>query len=62
LKFGTRRETRGLSEVVSVRARAHVKGSGNVQTDDVGTTIDLSIYTKNAQYITECNVESATNQ
>ncbi len=48
MKFGTRRETRGLS--------------ARVQTDDVGTTIDLSIYTNNAQYITECNVESATNQ
>ena len=48
LKFGTRRETRGLS--------------ARVQTDDVGTTIDLSIYTNNAQYITECNVESATKQ
>lgn len=40
----------------------YVKGPGNVQTSDVGTTIDLSIYTNNAQYITECNVESATNQ
>ena len=40
----------------------YAKGPGNVQTDDVGTTIDLSIYTNNAQYITECNVESATNQ
>jgi len=40
----------------------YARGPGNVQTDDVGTTIDLSIYTNNAQYITECNVESATNQ
>ena len=40
----------------------YAKGPGNVQTDDVGTTIDLSVYTNNAQYITECNVESATNQ
>ena len=40
----------------------YTKGPGNVQTDDVGTTIDLSVYTNNAQYITECNVESATNQ
>ena len=30
--------------------------------DDVEITIDLSIYTNNALYITECNVESATNQ
>jgi len=40
----------------------YARGPGNVQTDDVGTTIDLCIYTNNAQYITECNVESATNQ
>ena len=40
----------------------YVKGPGNVQTDDVGTAITLSVYTNNAQYITECNVESATNQ
>jgi len=40
----------------------YLKGPGNVQTDDVGTTIALSVYTNNAQYITECNVESATNQ
>lgn len=40
----------------------YVKGPGNVQTDDVGTTITLSVFTNNAQYITECNVESATNQ
>ena len=37
-------------------------GVTGFQTDDVGTTIDLSVYTNNAQYITECNVESATNQ
>jgi hypothetical protein len=40
----------------------YVKGPGNVQMDDVGTAITLSIFTNNAQYITECNVESATNQ
>jgi hypothetical protein len=40
----------------------YARGPGNVKTDDIGTTIDLSIYTNNALYITECNVESATNQ
>jgi hypothetical protein len=40
----------------------YARGPGNVQTDDVGTTIDLSIYTNNDQNIAECNVESATNQ
>ena len=40
----------------------YAKVPGNVQTEDAGTTVDLSIHTNNAQYITECNVESATNQ
>ena len=40
----------------------YVKGPGNVQTDDLGTTIDLGIYTSSAQYITESSVESATTQ
>ncbi len=48
LKFGTR-NGKGIS-------------ARTFQTDDVGTTIDLGIYTTSAQYITECNVESATNQ
>jgi hypothetical protein len=30
--------------------------------DDIGTTISISIFTANAQYITECNVESGTDQ
>jgi flagellin-like protein len=40
----------------------YIKGPGNIQTDDVGTTINLSLCTNNAQYITEVNVESATDQ
>ena len=48
MKFGTRKG-KGIS-------------ARTFQTDDVGTTIDLGIYTTSAQYITECNVESATNQ
>ena len=34
----------------------------NIQIDDIGTTVSLSLHTNNAQYITECNVESATTQ
>ncbi len=56
------RSSSDLSLITSGSIIFYVKGPGNVQTDDVGTTIDLSIYTNNAQYITECNVESATNQ
>ena len=40
----------------------YVKGPGNVQTDDLGITIDLGVYTNNAQYLTECKIESATTQ
>jgi flagellin-like protein len=34
----------------------------NIQLDDIGTSVSLSIFTNNAQYITEVNVESATIQ
>ena len=40
----------------------YVKGPGNVQMDDIGTTVSFGVYTSNAQYMTECNVESATSQ
>ena len=40
----------------------YVKGPGNIQTSDIGTVVNLALYTNNAQYITECNVESATDQ
>jgi flagellin-like protein len=32
----------------------------NVQVDDIGTSISLAVYTNNANYITEVNVQSAT--
>ncbi|MBA7661981.1 hypothetical protein ES703_70003 [subsurface metagenome] len=40
----------------------YVKGPGNVGMDDIGTTVGLAVYTNNAQYVTECNVESGTRQ
>ena len=40
----------------------YIKGPDNVQMDDIGTTVSISISTANAQYITECNVESGTDQ
>ncbi len=55
-------QKRSWNKELKFGTRVRVKGPGKVQTDDVGTTIDLSIYTNNAQYITEGNVESATNQ
>jgi hypothetical protein len=40
----------------------YVKSPGNIQQDDIGTTVSISVTTINAQYINECNVESATDQ
>jgi hypothetical protein len=40
----------------------YIVSPDNVQMDDIGTTISISIFTANAQYITECNVESGTDQ
>lgn len=40
----------------------YIKGPDNVQTSDLGKDISITTYTVNAQYITECNVESATTQ
>ena len=40
----------------------YIKGPSIIQLNDVGTTVNLLIYTNNAQYITEVNVESATDQ
>ena len=40
----------------------YIKGPDNVQLDDLGTSISMSVHTNNAQYITEVNVESATTQ
>ena len=40
----------------------YIAGPDNVQLDDIGTAISISVYTNNANYITEVNVESATTQ
>ena len=40
----------------------YIKDPDNIQSDDIGTTVSISIHSNNAQYITECNVESATTQ
>ena len=40
----------------------YIKDPDNVQIDDIGTTLSISVHTNNAQYITETNVESATTQ
>jgi flagellin-like protein len=34
----------------------------NIQLDDIGSSVSMSVSTNNAQYITEVNVESATTQ
>jgi len=38
----------------------YIAGPDNVQLDDIGTAISMSVYTNNANFITEVNVESAT--
>ena len=38
----------------------YIKGPDNVQLDDIGTTVSVSLGTSNSKYITECNVKSAT--
>jgi flagellin-like protein len=40
----------------------YIAGPDNIQLDDLGTTVAISVFTNNAQYITEVNVESATPQ
>lgn len=40
----------------------YIKDPDNIQLDDIGTTVGMAIFTNNAQYITEVNVESATTQ
>jgi flagellin-like protein len=40
----------------------YVSDPDNIQINDVGATVSMSISTANARYITEVNVESATTQ
>lgn len=40
----------------------YIKDPDNVQMDDIGSSVSISVHTNNAQYITEVNVESATTQ
>lgn len=40
----------------------YIKDPDNVQVDDIGTAISMTVHTNNAQYITECIVQSATLQ
>jgi len=38
----------------------YIKDPDNVQVDDIGTAIEMAVQTSRAQYISVCNVESAT--
>jgi len=40
----------------------YIKGPDSVQVDDIGTTVSFSVFTSLSHYITECNVESASQQ
>jgi len=58
-----RQYTQGSSDLPLASGRdmiLYLKGPYNVQVQDIGTTISISLFTMNAQYVTECNVNSAT--
>lgn len=38
----------------------YIKGPDNIQMNDIGTTVSFTVFTGLSQYITECNVESAS--
>jgi hypothetical protein len=40
----------------------YLKGPDNVMMADLGKDVGITVFTNNAQYITDCNVESATTQ
>ncbi len=39
----------------------YIKNPDNIDLDDVGTTVSITVFTKDGQYIEEVNVESATS-
>jgi hypothetical protein len=60
-----RNYTRAYSEIPLMSGGVvifYIKGPSVIQLIDVGTPVNLLLYTNNAQYITEVNVESATDQ
>jgi hypothetical protein len=40
----------------------YIKNPDNIQMNDIGTTVAVSVFTNNAQYITELNIESGMIQ
>jgi len=40
----------------------YIKDPGNLQVDDIGTSVSISVFTASAQYIYECNAESGITQ
>jgi len=39
----------------------YIKNPDNIDLDDIGTTVSITVFTVNGQYIEEVNVESATS-
>ena len=39
----------------------YIKDPGYIGVDDIGTIVNINIFTNNAEYVTEINVESATS-
>ena len=40
----------------------YIQDPGNIQVDDIGTTVSIAAFSNNAQYVTELIVESATTK
>lgn len=56
------RSTADIPLVSGGELLVYIKNPDNIKLDDLGTTVSIAMFTNNAQYITEVNVESATPQ
>jgi len=54
--------TRDIELISGGEILFYIKDPGYIGIDDIGTTSNIKAYTNNAEYVTEINIESATNQ
>ncbi|MDH5200396.1 MAG: hypothetical protein OEW93_05870 [Candidatus Bathyarchaeota archaeon] len=65
VEINNRNYTQAVSDIPLISGGdilVYVSGPQNIQLDDIGTAVSISVTTNNAQYITECIVESGTLQ
>ena len=65
VEINNRNYTQAVSDIPLISGGdilVYVRGPQNIQMDDIGTAVSISVTTNNAQYITECIVESGTLQ